>query len=130
MNNLFQQGLFQLHSGNLSHFKIECDTLTLDDWETLAWLIAQNIYFTEVIGIEQGGIPLAKALEKYRGHRDICKIILIVDDVLTTGKSMEKAKEQLKEVWWDVIGVVVFARGECPDWIYPIFQMQESFNQG
>ena len=125
MSNLFQQGTFKLHSGEVSNLKIECDALTTEDWDTLAKLIAQNMFFTEVIGIERGGLPLAKALEKYIGHREGSKIVLIADDVLTTGESMEKAKEQVKGRVRDVFGVVVFARRKCPEWVYPIFQMSE-----
>jgi orotate phosphoribosyltransferase len=46
---------------------------------------------------------------------------LIVDDVLTTGKSMEEMRKKHSNVL--TIGVVLFARGKCPKWVEPIFNM-------
>ena len=43
--------------------------------------------------------------------------MLIVDDVFTTGASMEALHTP------GDIGAVVFARGLCPSWITPLFQM-------
>jgi hypothetical protein len=51
---------------------------------------------------------------------------LIVDDVLTTGASMEAARAKL----WPgslPLGVVIFARGPCPDWVWPIFRLDPTF---
>jgi hypothetical protein len=64
-------------------------------------------------------VRFAKALEKYIDPDG--DIRLIVDDVLTTGTSMEEARKQLG--WDDATGIVIFARGRCPDWILPIFDM-------
>lgn len=119
-----------MHSGGLAHYKIECDALTDDDIATLAFIIAQKgkeitreegSGIREVYGVPRGGTRLAEAL---RPHLDTRwgKIRLIVDDVLTTGKSMETAKSNLG--WSDAYGVVIFARGNCPSWIKPIFSMQ------
>jgi orotate phosphoribosyltransferase len=113
--NLFNYGSFQLHSGDTSHWKIDCDALSDEDWETLAFMIQSEIKFGSVIGIPKGGIKLAAALEKYRTNG---YPTLIVDDVLTTGKSMNNLKTQNP----DAVGVVVFARDKCPKWITPIFQ--------
>ena len=125
--SLFQSGNFTLHSGQQSDFKIDCDTLTDEDWETLAAIIAKRREFREVIGVPQGGIPLARALEKYAQPSMIGRYglpILIVDDVLTTGASMEEVRLKRRDTQVDrFIGVVVFARGSCPNWITPIFQM-------
>jgi len=119
--NLFQKKTFKAHSGSIEHFKIECDALTNEDIKTLAYIIARRIPFYDVYGIPKGGIRIANALEKYKdknGHG----YFLIVDDVLTTGNSMEEAK-------WKcyanpkITGVVLFARGKCPDWVFPIFQL-------
>ena len=111
---LFRLGEFILHSGSKSFWKIDCETLTDEDWATLARIIYESVpRFRRVIGIPKGGMKLAEALEPYcsfeKGHP-----LLIVDDVLTTGKSMEKMKKDIGE---DCIGAVVFARGKCPDWI-------------
>lgn len=50
---------------------------------------------------------------------------LIVDDVLTTGGSMEIARHNylVANPGSDVLGAVVFARGPCPDWITPLFRV-------
>ena len=54
---------------------------------------------------------------------------LIVDDVLTTGKSMNEIYEHLHTKHdKKTKGVVVFARSGCPDWITPIFQLNKIFN--
>lgn len=136
MVNLFQQGDFTLSSGKKSNFKIECDALTNEDWETLALMASQLLPpFGEVIGVPTGGIKFAKCLEEYK---TVGKI-LIADDVLTTGGSMKKMVdkigkdrsndvevfeyEELENYLADqVIGIVAFARGRCPWWITPLFQ--------
>ena len=124
--NLFQKQNIELHSGQQSDFKIECDALTDEDWECLAYLISKQTTFDSVRGVPNGGNKLAKALEKYSTNT-WQRIVLIVDDVLTTGKSMEEMKAKLiegnpkhyEEVWFR--GFVVFARSECPDWIKSLF---------
>lgn len=113
---LFQSGNFTLHSGSKSSWKISCDTLTDRDWETIAYMIQEKLKFGKVIGIPTGGLKLAKALEQYA----TAGATLIVDDVLTTGKSMEEMKATCDG---EVIGAVVFARGECSTWIHPLFSM-------
>lgn len=130
--NLFVKKEFRMHSGGIAHYKIECDALTDGDIETLAYIISEKAKqmtmgqleghgIGRVIGVPRGGLRLANALQKYvtagRG------ITLIVDDVLTTGKSMEEAKLN-SSAGDDVIGVVIFARSECPSWIFPVFSMK------
>jgi hypoxanthine phosphoribosyltransferase len=119
--NLFQKKEIKLHSGGKSFFKIECDALTDDDIETLAYIISRKYTFHNVVGIPNGGVRISNALQKYASRG--LGPLLIVDDVLTTGKSMEKAKEMFGNVLSR--GVVLFARGECPKWIEPIFNMWE-----
>ena len=120
--NLFQLGDFALHTGTVtSRWKIECDALTTADWETLAELIAGRVEFRRVVGIPEGGMKLERAL---RTHEQVSRPdlpILIVDDVLTTGASMEDRRQAVGRR--DAVGAVVFARGPCPDWVYPLFQM-------
>ena len=123
-NNIFQHGLFQLSNGEISYWKIECDALTNKDWETFALLIAQYCSFSEVVGVPRGGIPLAKELNKYAIPNSNLPI-LIVDDVLTTGSSMENYRDQI-DTTRDIIGYVVFARDVPPKWINVLFQ----FNRG
>lgn len=127
---LFKKTDFRMHSGGLAHYKIECDALTDEDLDTLAFIIAQkgreltreeSSGIREVYGVPRGGTRLANAMQPYLDTR-WGKIRLIVDDVLTTGRSMEQAK--IDKGWSDAFGVVIFARGGCPDWIKPIFSMQ------
>lgn len=51
--------------------------------------------------------------------------LLIVDDVLTTGRSMEDARRANSAYRHmdDVIGAVIFARAKPAPWIKPVFQM-------
>jgi hypothetical protein len=114
--SLFQLGAFKLHSGQQSGFKIECDELKAGDWSALAYLILRRYSFREVYGVPRGGLALAEQLRPYRSVGPI----LIVDDVLTTGTSMETERARHNG---DCVGVVVFARGPCPHWIDAIFQM-------
>jgi hypothetical protein len=72
--------------------------------------------FYGVIGIPTGGLKLAQQLEQYAVDDGY---LLIVDDVLTTGGSMMSMRKQYPEAR----GLVVFARGPCPAWVTPIFQM-------
>lgn len=104
---------FNSHSGLTLPFKIECDSLTYKDWECLAWIVSEIIGpFGYVEGVPRGGWPLANALKPYLSDGPL----LIVDDVFTTGASMEKQKNDRH-----VKGVVVFARTTPPDWIRSIF---------
>lgn len=114
--NLFQMGSFELHSGVISPWKIDCDALTEQDWATLSYL-ARRISgpFRAVEGVPTGGLKLARRIAFFDANIDGC--LLIVDDVLTTGGSMEKQRGDR-----DAIGIVVFARGPCPDWVTPLFQ--------
>ena len=120
--NIFQLGDFKLHSGQKSKWKIDCDALTDADYETFAWIVSNEfkIKFGKVKPIPRGGNRFAEALKKYESRSwDIHT--LIVDDVLTTGKSFEAMRRKEVE---NILGVVIFARGKCPDWVIPIFQMR------
>ncbi len=117
---LFQSGNFTLHSGEKSSFKIDCDALLDSDIETLAAMIADRCSpFGGTWGIPMGGLRMAKALDKYG---DRVSDVLIVDDVLTTGGSMERARQQFP----GAKGAVIFARGKCPDWIMPLFTLTDA----
>ena len=117
--NLFVSGTFTLHSGGTADWKIECDALTAEDWITLAVRIKNHVRFHWVYGVPEGGMKLADTLRQYEEH-DTSLPTLVVDDVLTTGASMEEIRRALPGE--DVRGYVVFARGNCPDWVTPLFQ--------
>jgi hypothetical protein len=127
MTNLFQLGDFKLASGTASRWKLECDALTDDDIAALAYMIRQMVGpYGSVEGVPRGGIRLADALKPYCETDG--KKHLIVDDVLTTGGSMERIRGPRGILAGNgVIGAVVFARGRCPTWIRALFQMPECF---
>ena len=131
--SLFQTGDYTLHSGQKSEWKIECDALTDTDYETLARIVVKDweLQFGMVtyVGhkIKEGELSnsykFARALKPF-ATRTVGDLILIVDDVLTTGQSMEYTKQLLeKNCGKDkkYKGVVIFSRGECPKWVSTIF---------
>lgn len=129
---LFRTGNFRLHGGEESFFKIDCDALTNDDLDTLALLVAEDPRigkFFQVEGVPTGGLRFAQALAPYAlsKYTDVRNPrVLIVDDVLTTGGSMERQRAGRDHVR----GVVIFARGECPDWVTPLFSMSVGGSDG
>ena len=125
---VFQKKDFIMHSGGLAHWKIECEKYSEEDFETFAWLIAQKAKtiigedrtgVREIYGVPFGGKMIEEKFIPYLDKWGTLR--LIVDDVLTTGKSMEKAK--IEKGWSDAIGIVIYARGTYPNWIKPIFAM-------
>ena len=121
--NLFIKKTFVSHAGNTLDCKIECDSLTNDDIKTLAYLISKQYTFKMVYGIPRGGVRLALALSMYVNPDS--RYILIVDDVLSTGKSMEEAKVKMKShVTFDsdIRGVVIFSRQNYSNrWVTPVW---------
>ncbi len=128
LTNLFQRGAFLLSSGRHSPWKIDCDALAGEDWEALAEMIHALVGpFSSVEGVPRGGLALAERLRRSRHARGPH---LIVDDVLTTGASMERLRAACAPAGADtsprrdaITGAVVFARGPCPPWVRPLFQM-------
>lgn len=120
--SLLQWGDFIGHSGDLLHFKIECDALTDADWEAAAHLVLERVPepFSEVEGVPRGGLKLARPLERY-ATRNGLHLPLIVDDVWTTGGSMEAHRAGR-----DAIGAVLFARNPVAAWVRPVFQLVAS----
>jgi len=117
MKALFKRKNFISHSGKRLFYKIECDALTMEDWETLASIIKSKYSFGRVIGIPTGGLNLANCLQQYviPHHPDT----LIVDDVMTTGKSFEPYLQQP-----NTFGIVVFDRsGLKIDRVIPMFRL-------
>jgi orotate phosphoribosyltransferase len=135
------RGDFQLHSGERSSFKIECDALTGEETASFAHIIrwVAPVYhrvglYQEVRGIPTGGIMLAMYLESGRdlkGRGTLAKdqqVVLLVDDVYTTGQSMERARIELADEGYsynNVVGAVMFARRKPPPWVYAVFQFND-----
>lgn len=110
-------------------WKAECDALTMDDWHCLALMVAPHLpQVSEVIGVPRGGVKFANALaltgiemsEFEHGARTQAGEIvprLLVDDVWTTGRSMNKWARP------GDLGVVAFARGWTPEWVTAVWQL-------
>ena len=127
MDKLFHSIDFKSHSGLKLKWKIECDALSDPEWFTISQMIMEiSVPFKEAIGIPRGGTKLGNLLNQYgTGKRE--DPVLLVDDVLTTGESMNEFKR--KRQWRNpvkYIGWVVFARNKCPDWVTALFQMPSS----
>lgn len=123
---LFQTGDFTLASGAKSAWKIECDALTDADWDGLAAMLVEFLPgpFGRVDGVPRGGVPLAKALRRYADES--CYTSLIVDDVWTTGESMERYISGSLSAWAGpdaVMRAVVFARRPAPRHVTALFTM-------
>jgi hypothetical protein len=128
---------FTLHSGGTSRVKLECDALTDADWECVAYMLWERLPpFGWVKGIPRGGLKLAQALvrrsfaEQPTGPSLLTLPFLLVDDVLTTGRSMEEERARIQQA--DprclVLGAVLFARNPGPDWIYPLCPISGKWN--
>lgn len=114
--NLFRHSEFKAHSGEILRWKINCDALVPADWRCLARIVTEIVGpFGAVEGVPRGGLWLATALWPWITKGPL----LIVDDVLTTGASMEEQRADRS----NTIGAVIFARGPCPSWVTPVFQM-------
>ena len=105
-------------------WKIECDALSYLEWYTIKKMIMEiSPPFREAIGVPKGGIKLAELLNEHATGKE-SDPICIVDDVHTTGESMNEFK-RIRQ-WRNptkYIGWVVFARCQTPDWVRALFQM-------
>ncbi len=116
--SLFESGNFTLHSGEETDWRINAEVLSSASLEAIAlWAWLHLPKFRIVEGVPSGGIRLAEALDL---HVDNKGALLIVDDVLTTGASMEK-----RRAGRDAIGFVIFARGPCPSWVTAMWRLGE-----
>jgi orotate phosphoribosyltransferase len=117
----FCHGPFTSHSGLTLQFKIDCDDLTDGDLNCLARIIGRQMRFSRIVGVPRGGLRLAEALAPYAQHLP-APVTLIVDDVLTTGASMEQIRATTDDT---AIGVVIVARRKPPTWIVPVLSLNQ-----
>jgi len=121
---LFRTGKFTASSGQELDWKIECNALTDADLATIAEQLASLVGpFNRIVGVPDGGLRLAKAMEKYAQPSDEdtgLQTLLVVDDVLTTGASIQAVREMFH---CPTKGAVIFARGPCPPWVTPLFTL-------
>lgn len=115
MGGLFRLAAVTLHSGRVSDWKIDCDALDDEDLRCVATLLTRQLpMFGAVDGVPRGGLRLADAMRPFQTTGPL----LIVDDVLTTGGSMEEYRAGR-----NVIGAVIFSRAEWVlPWITPLFR--------
>ena len=129
--DLFRSIDFKSHAGLDLSWKIEMDALSENEWFTIARMILEiSPPFHSAIGIPRGGVKLAALLNEFATDNEKDPIC-IVDDVLTTGKSMEHF---LSQYWrnrrpFTAIGWVVFSRAQTPDWVQALFQMPEDMRR-
>ena len=125
---LFQFGDFTLASGKRSHFKLECDAISPEEWHSLARIIRPILPpYGQAVGVPRGGHVWAGILEHYRTPGE--KRILFVDDVWTTGGSMmaeiyDFYKMGHEPIQWH--GLVLFARGPVPQNVTAFFNLHEN----
>jgi hypothetical protein len=117
---LFQFGVFTLHSGKQSTFKLECDAVRKSEWHSLARIALPILpAFGAVQAVPNGGYNWADIFEHYIQpgvHRT-----LVVDDVWSTGDSM--MQHVPKDTPWH--GLVLFARGPVPKNVTALFMLHE-----
>ena len=129
IGRLFITGPFVLHSGEETDFLIDCEGLEDKDLEALAHMAyhKMGIVPRAVEGIPEGGLRFADAMRSViEGRRGYVQHgpLLIVDDVLTTGTSMEKACGQPGfALNVNAVGCVIFARSTPAPGITALFQM-------
>jgi orotate phosphoribosyltransferase len=136
---LFVPGEFTAASGKTLRTKIECDALTAQDWDGIAELAFPMLPpFAHVNGVPRGGIPFAKAMEKYavpneKAVDEGVYSILVCEDVITTGGSVEKWMNHLRGLYPahinDFIIVCAFARGKLPDGYYSVFSLGKPYGK-
>lgn len=107
-----------LAGGRESRFKVECDHLSDEEVQAACDLLALLLPpFGYLYGVPTGGERVAAALEKYRDPAE--PVILVVDDVWTTGGSMRAYMDA--EGIPTHRGAVLFARGPVPSWVTPLW---------
>lgn len=117
--SLFELGVCKLHSGVTSEWRINFEELGINSVKTLAYLISTRVQpFGIVEGVPTGGLLLADAMKDYVDTSS--DVLLIVDDVITTGTSMERHRNGR-----NAIGFAVFDRrvGNPSPWIRTLWRL-------
>lgn len=115
---------------NHNPFTIDCDALTDDDLDTLAKLVSDNVYYDSVIGIPKSGERFAEKLEQYTNEISFSHgglpTVLIVDEVVTTGKSFQDVIPTIPYAHSRIICLAIFSTSnpkKIPSWINCLFQL-------
>lgn len=120
----FVEAGFTMHSGGMSQFKIECDSLDRESCETAAlWLLPTLGRFgsVEFVPSKSNLVPqwLAETFQSFSTEGS--KVVLICDDVFTTGRSLEERRAGRLAT-----GAVIFARGVAPHWVHSLLHLDAS----
>lgn len=108
-----------LHSGIPSSFKFDCDDLSRYDCIAAAkWLVPIIGSYSMVEAVPSSSPSVRWFAHGFMGHVSSSGPVLIVDDVFTTGGTMEAQRAGR-----DAMGAVIFSRGECPSWIVPLLEL-------
>lgn len=120
--SLFKYEPFTSAAGLDLDYKIECDALDDGDWECIAAVLYGELpKFGRIDYVPNGGEPLWRELLAYIDPDS--DLLIVVDDVWTTGKSWDDYVNTLNVPKNEVFGAVAFARGPCPWWITPMFRL-------
>lgn len=116
----YVQEPFTMHSGGQSQFKLECAALTQADCEAAAlWLLPSLGPFGSVEAVASKDPQAGWFADAFRPYiTEDARTVLICDDLLTTGNSMDAQRAGRLGV-----GAVIFARGVCPAWIRPLLEL-------
>ena len=131
MKTLFERGDFTLHGGGKSRWRINAEGLSDEDWDALV-IAARPLMIggrpRTIVGIPSGGLAFAAAIERAYPVHPSGGGVLIVDDVLTTGRSMAEARlaalsDSPQSEFRNSRGLVAFARGPLPGWVRAIWKL-------
>ena len=128
---LFREGWFTGSSGLDLFGKIDCDALTDEDLHCCALWILNKLgdTWSGVEGVPTGGKRLSNIILGIMKF-DMQAPFLIVDDVMTTGKSMELFKDEIRNNLKEprhIKGAVIFQRGASKYWVTPLFVFNRGF---
>lgn len=126
MGGVFQLGAFTFSSGIRSPFKFECDDLSDDEMHAIARVGSHQVCdFGRLVPVPKGKSAspidnakrLAGAMQRYA--RPDCGVTLIVDDVWTTGGSMEAccADVMHQSAGASTVGFVIYAYQQPASWV-------------
>lgn len=108
--------------------------ITNDEMQIIAHLLAERVRpFKRVMSVSENESNPASRLRTYMAEyaTEDSKLLLLVDDVFTSGSTMANECQRLDElrpVVYDnmsIIGAVIFARTQPFDWITALFQVSQ-----
>lgn len=120
---IFELRRTTLSSGLVSGWRCNFERFDGPSVWCFATLIARRVgAFGRVEGVPTGGDALARCLARW--EQPTSDVLLIVDDVLTTGESIRRQRNGRKAVGW-----VVFDRSaefgiERPSWVHALWRYE------